>query len=122
MGRQLVGVAAVLGWSLVVACSSDGDPVSGASEGAAVLDQLAGHESPRVRAAALDAAARLGDDRITPRVVAALGDGSSLVRGAAALALFRLDGRRYDHERHVTEEQLVARCSAPPTSESDPEA
>jgi cyclophilin family peptidyl-prolyl cis-trans isomerase/HEAT repeat protein len=65
-----------------------------------------------VRAAAAVALGKLADDRATDALVASLADADAGVRGAAALALFRLDGRRYDHTRRATEESLVARDNA----------
>ncbi|MCB9897843.1 MAG: peptidylprolyl isomerase [Planctomycetes bacterium] len=73
------------------------------------LSELVASPSARVRAAALASLAALGDDRRTVLFTSALADESSAVRRAAALGLFRLDGRRYDDERHATEEVLVAR-------------
>jgi cyclophilin family peptidyl-prolyl cis-trans isomerase/HEAT repeat protein len=64
------------------------------------------HENPDVREAAVTALGRLADDGETEMLVQALGDRDARVRGAAALALFRLDGRRYEHVRHAAEEML----------------
>ncbi len=71
-----------------------------------------GHASPRVRAAACDALGRLGDDAHSLPLVVRLDDNEALVRGAAALALFRLDGRRYTHERSASEALLARRDEA----------
>ncbi len=83
-----------------------------AQEAGAFLVRMAEHRDPGVRAAAVLALGKLGDDSRTPRLVAALGDDDPRVRQAAALGLFRLDGRRYDHERRATPEQLKTRDAA----------
>ena len=70
------------------------------------------HEDEQVRATALEALGKTHDDRHTSSAVNALDDPSPTVRGAAALALFRFDGRRYDHERQATESSLAARDQA----------
>ena len=73
------------------------------------LRRAASHPDERARAAAIDALARLGDDRLTTDVVQALDDPRVSVRSAAALALARLDGRRYETPRQATETMLSRR-------------
>ena len=79
---------------------------------ASLLDLMAGHPNPAVRAAACDALGRLGDDSPSDLLVLRLQDNDVGVRGAAALALFALDGRRYTHERHASEALLARRDAA----------
>ncbi|HEX5010593.1 MAG TPA: peptidylprolyl isomerase [Planctomycetota bacterium] len=79
---------------------------------ASLLDLVTGNPSPAVRAGACDALGRLGDDGPTDLLILRLQDNDAGVRGAAALALFALDGRRYTHERHATEAQLAKRDAA----------
>ena len=76
------------------------------------LVEKAQHEDAAVRAAAVTGLGRMGDDSLTPRVVQALDDPVPAVRQAAALALHRLDARRYDHRRRATEGQLKTRDAA----------
>jgi len=76
-----------------------------------VADRTA-HASPRVRAAAYEALGRLQDDVWTEAVVEGLDDEDPGVRGAAALALFQLDGRRATHPRRAAEDVLDARDEA----------
>ena len=83
-----------------------------ANEGTKFLVRMTEHEDGAVRAAALTALGRLAADGYTPLVVAALNDQEPRVRQAAALTLHRFDGRRYDHPRSTTEEELMARDAA----------
>lgn len=83
-----------------------------AAEAETFLAQMAEHDRAAVRAAAILALGKLGDDTLTGLAVAALGDPNPEVRQAAALALFRLDGRRYDHPRQADEAALIARDTA----------
>jgi len=81
-----------------------------AAAAAPPLVALLGHERPAIRAAAVAALARLADDQYTARLTELLAsDSDPEVRGAAALALFRLDGRRYDHARTAAPEVLDVR-------------
>ena len=81
-----------------------------AAAAAAPLVALLGHEKPAIRAAAVAALARLADDQYTARITEMLAsDPDANGRGAAALALFRLDGRRYDHARTATAAVLDVR-------------
>lgn len=81
-------------------------------EAGPLLERLLGHPDPEVRAAALLALGSLGQDGRTDRLTDALDDPRPAVRGAAALGLFRLDGRRFDHPRSATEETLDRRDGA----------
>lgn len=83
------------------------------------LRRAASFPDESVRAAALEALSRLLDDRLTSDLVAGLADDRPLVRGAAALALARLDGRRGDHARVASEDQLAARDEALARAASD---
>ncbi len=83
-------------------------PAAGWLAGLLALD---GHADPAVRAAACDAIGRLGDDAAATPLVLRLSDNDAGVRGAAALALFALDGRRFPHERRAPEPLLVRRDS-----------
>jgi HEAT repeat protein len=81
-----------------------------AAAAAPPLVALLGHERPAIRAAAVAALARLANDQDTARVTELLAsDPNPEVRGAAALALFRLDGRRYEHPRTAAPEVLDVR-------------
>ncbi len=75
---------------------------------AATLD----HPAAPVRAAAVEALGKTHDDSYTSIVVDKLLDSDANVRGAAALALFRFDGRRYEHERSVGDGTLGRRDQA----------
>jgi cyclophilin family peptidyl-prolyl cis-trans isomerase/HEAT repeat protein len=79
--------------------------------GPALRAQL-GHPAPAVRTAAVTGLGRLADDGATEALTAALADAEAAVRGAAALALFRLDGRRYEHVRQADEALLARRDAA----------
>ncbi len=70
------------------------------------------HADERVRATSLEALGKTHDDRHTSAAVTGLDDPSPIVRGAAALALFRFDGRRYDHARTAADGTLAARDQA----------
>jgi peptidyl-prolyl cis-trans isomerase B (cyclophilin B) len=83
-----------------------------AAEGETFLVRMTGNASAEVRAEALLALGKLGDDTLTPMAVKGLGDDSGIVRRAAALALCLMDGRRYDHPRRATEQQLTDRDEA----------
>jgi cyclophilin family peptidyl-prolyl cis-trans isomerase len=81
-----------------------------AAAAAPPLVALLGHERPAIRAAAVAALARLASDQDTARIIELLAsDPDPEVRGAAALALFRLDGRRYDHARTAAPDVLDVR-------------
>jgi cyclophilin family peptidyl-prolyl cis-trans isomerase/HEAT repeat protein len=77
-----------------------------------LLDLTTGHPEPAVRAAACDALGRLLDDAATSALVLRLGDNDPAVRGAAALGLFALDGRRFTHQRRADEAMLSKRDAA----------
>ncbi len=83
-----------------------------ATESGHFLRRMASHQRPEIRATAVLALGKLADDSRTDLLVAALEDTAVEVRGAAALGLARLDGRRYDHERSLTEEQMTQRDAA----------
>jgi len=71
-----------------------------------------GHPAPEVREQAALALGRLADDAYTHLLSLRLSDNEAAVRGAAALALLRLDGRRYDHARSAGGAVLQSRDSA----------
>ena len=85
------------------------------------LVALLQHGSAAIRAAAVASLGRLFDDRYAAEIAGALGDENPGVRGAAALALFRLDGRRYDHPRTVEPGFAVGTLANASASDPDPE-
>lgn len=93
----------ILGWLAFAAARWD-LPAS-----TTALRVLAAHPTGSVRAAGVAGLGRLADDSLTTTLTAALSDQDGNVRRAAALALFRLDGRRYEHERLADEAALAAR-------------
>ncbi|MGQ0552318.1 MAG: peptidylprolyl isomerase [Planctomycetota bacterium] len=77
-----------------------------------LIGEVGARVTPAVREQAILAFGRQGLDNwpATSVLVSALANGETpAIRGAAALALFRLDGRRYAHTRQVLEEELAAR-------------
>lgn len=67
------------------------------------------HDSSTVRAASAASLGRLFDDHYTGELLTGLCDDNPDVRAAAALALFRLDGRRYDHPRTAEPARIEGR-------------
>ncbi len=65
-----------------------------------------------VRSAAAEALGKTHDDGHTGILIDALNDDDGEVRGQAALALFRLDGRRYEHDRWTSDDERVRRDEA----------
>lgn len=85
---------------------------SGQRNVANVFLPMLSHGDARVRAAAVEGLGKTHDDSHTMRVVSLLEDPDPSVRGAAALALFRFDGRRYDHGRRASSAVRAARDEA----------
>ncbi len=75
---------------------------SGNKNVANIFIPMISHGDARVRAAAVEGLGKTHDDMHTSRVIAMLDDPDANVRGQAALALFRFDGRRFDHSRRAS--------------------